>query len=161
MELTQFISGKRIIVRRCNPAPTRRVAVVSHGRFVPLGAFFSSLTMEAHIPPGVVVNWYVRHGETITNHRVMGLYEQLHRNYLPVPVKDYSGRNTVKNYMLRADMAIGRVCIPRPGGHCDVILPVDPITTQHILDAIRTEILPYREVHFLSCRAKRLTSTSI
>jgi len=161
MELTQLINGKRIIVRRCNPSPSRRVAVISHGRFLPLQTFFSSLTMETHIPSDVAVNWYVRHGETISNNKIMGLYEQLHRNDLPVAIKDYSGRNTVKNYMLRADIAIGRACIPRPGGYCDVILPVDTITTQHILDSIRMGELPYREIHFLSCRAMRLTSSWI
>jgi len=162
MELNQFINGKHIIVGRCNPSPSRRVAVISHGRFVPLQTFFSSLTMEAYIPPDVAVNWYVRHGETISNRKVMGLYEQLQRNdSSPVPIKDYSGRNTVKNYMLRADIATGRACIPRPGGYCDVILPVDTITTQHIFDGIRTGELPYREIHFLSCRAMRFTSSGI
>lgn len=161
MELTQFINGKRIIVRRCNPSPTHRVAVISHGRFVPLQTLSSNLTMETHIPPGVTVNWYVRHGETISNRKVMCLFEQLHRNDLPVPIKDYSGRNTVKNYMLRADIAIGRACVPRPGGYCDVILPLDTITTQHILDGIRAGELPYREIHFLSCRAIRLTSSGV
>ncbi|WP_420902075.1 putative adhesin [Serratia marcescens] len=157
MELTQSINGKRIIVRRCNLSPCRRVAVISHGRFLP----FSSLKMGAHIPSGVTVNWYVRHGETISNHKVMALYERLLRNDSPVPIKDYSGRNTVKNYMLQADTAIGRVCIPRLGGHCDVILPVDTISTQQILDAIKTGELPYQEIHFLSCRALRLTLTGI
>lgn len=161
MELTQFINGKRIIVRRCNSSPSYRVAVISHGRFKPLQTFFSSLTMETHIPLGVAVNWYVRHGETISNHKIIGLYELLHRNNLPVPIKDYSGRTTVKNYMLRADIAMGRCCIPRPGGYCDVILPVDTITTQHIFEGIRMGELPYREIHFLSCRAMRFTSSWI
>lgn len=161
MELTHFIDGKRIIIRRSNPFPSHRVAVISHGRFVPLQNFFSNLNMETHLPSGVSVNWYVRHGETISNRRVMGLYELLHRNDLPVTMKDYSGRNAVKNYMLRADISIGNCCIPRPGGYCDVILPVDTITTQHILDAVGAGELPYREIHFLSCRAMRLTLTGI
>lgn len=161
MELTQFINGKHIIVRRCNPYPARRVAVISHGRFVPSYFIFGSMTMVTHIPPNVTANWYVRHGETISNRQVMGLYEQLQRNDSPAPIKDYSGRSAVKNYMLRADMAVGRACTPRPGGHCDVILPVDAITTQHIFDAVRTGELPYREIHFLSCRAMRFTSSGI
>lgn len=161
MELTQFINRKRITVRRCNQSASRRVAVISHGRFLPLKSLFTALPMEAHLPSNVTINWYVRHGETISNHRVIGLYEQLLRNGSPAAIKSYSGRKTVKNYVLRADDGIGRCCVPRPGGACDAIIPVDAITTQHILEAIRVGELPYREVHFLSCRAMRITATGI
>lgn len=161
MELTQFINGKRIIIRRCNPIPSNRVAVISHGRFVPLKILFSSMTMNAHVPAGVTVNWYVRDGETITNHKVIALYEQLQRNQLPVPVKDYSDRNTVKNYLLRADMSVAGACTARPSGYCDIIFPLETITTQDILNAIASNDLPYHEIHFLSCRAKRLTLEGI
>ncbi|WP_339379032.1 putative adhesin [Yersinia sp. Marseille-Q3913] len=161
MELAQFINGKRILVRRCNSTPSRRVAVISHGRFLPLQALFGGMSMDTRVPAGVAVNWYVRHGETISNHTVMGLYERLHRGDSPVSIKDYSGRNTVKNYILRADISLGRSCTSRSGGHCDVILPVDIITTQNILEAIQAGQLPYHEVYFLSCRANRLTQTNI
>ena len=161
MELTQFISGKRIVVRKCNPTPSRRVAVISHGRFIPVQTFLGRAPMNISVPAGVSINWYVRHGETISNHRVMSLYERLHRGDSPARGKDYSSMSTVKNYALRADLPLGRSCTVRDGGHCDVILPVDNVTTQNILEAIRTGQLPYKEVHFLSCRAVRLTPTGI
>lgn len=160
MELFEYIKGKKIRVRRCNEKPSRRVAVISHGRFLPVQAFFSE-TVNVSVPPGISVNWYVRHGETITSHSVLGLYERLQRGESPVPIKNYLERNTVKNYALRADPALGRSCTPRPGGHCDIMLPVDIVTTQDILESIREGQLPYSEVHFLSCRASRLTHTSV
>ena len=157
MEFIHEVNGCRILLRQCNAFPARRVAVVSHGRFVPLRAVNSGITLEASVPTGLAVNWYVRHGETITNRRVMELFERLHRNESPGTVKDYSTRSTVKNYTLRPEPFLWDVCRPRAGGHCDVILPLDMITTDDILEAFRAGRFLYREVHFLSCRAERLT----
>jgi hypothetical protein len=160
MELSLNINGKRILVRRCNNTPSRRVAIISHGRFLPIHNFFADM-VDVRVPIDVSVNWYVRHGGTISNHHVMGLYEQLHRGESPSPIKDYSERYTVKNYSLRVDPLLGRSCVPRSGGYCDVILPVDIVTTSDILESIQIGQIPYREVHFLSCRANRLTRTGI
>ncbi len=160
MEFIRVINRSRIVVRHCNSTPAHRVAVISHGRFVPLRAVTSSIKIAASVPLGVRINWYVRHGETITNHQIMGLYERLHRNELPTPVKDYSTREIVKNYTLRPEDTLMKVCIPRHGGHCDAIFPLDIITIDDILAAVRNGQLAYREIHFLSCRAERLTSTA-
>ncbi|ENH43265.1 hypothetical protein ECP03048165_0401 [Escherichia coli P0304816.5] len=34
---------------------------------------------------------------------------------------------------------------------------MDPVTTQDIIEGINNNVLKYKEVHFLSCRALRLT----
>ncbi|SQK72121.1 Uncharacterised protein [Tatumella ptyseos] len=146
MELTQFINGKRIIVRRCNPYPARRVAVISHGRFVPSYFIFGSMTMMTHIPPNVTANWYVRHGETISNRQVMGLYEQLQRNDSPSPIKDYSGRSVVKNYMLRADMAVGRACTPAP-------VATVMLSFRSILSLLSIFLMPSEQVNCLIAKS--------
>jgi len=146
-----------MLLRQGNYFPAERVAVISHGRFVPLRAVDPEITLETEVPAGVTLNWYIRHGETITNHRVMELFERLHRNEALSPIKNYSGRSWVKNYTLRPAPSLWDVCRPRAGGHCDVILPLDMITTDDILAALKTRRFMYRDVHFLSCRAERLT----
>lgn len=160
MELLLSINGKRIAVRRCNNVPAERVAIISHGRFLPLQSFFTG-TLDIPVPANVLVNWYVRHGETITNRTIMATFERLHRGDKLTSVKNYSGRKKIKNYALRADPLLSKSCVTRQGGHCDLILPIDAITTGDIMQAIQRDLLPYKDVHFLSCRAIRLTHTGI
>lgn len=147
------LNGERVRLRTCNHVFSERLAVISHGRYTPLLPHVSASVNRMDIS----VHWYVRHGETISNHNVIKIFELLHQGRHPESQKDYSGRIMVKNYSLRPEPALERCCTPRAGGKCDVLNPVDPVTTQDIIEGINNNVLKYKEVHFLSCRALRLT----
>ena len=151
MDEILYLNGKRVRLRTCSHVFSEHLAVISHGRYTPLLPHVSASVNRM----GISLHWYVRHGEMISNR--IRIFELLHQGRHPASLKDYSGRIIVKNYSLRPDPALERCCIPRAGGKCDVLNPVDSVTTQDIIEGINKNVLKYKEVHFLSCRALRLT----
>ncbi|WP_434061818.1 putative adhesin, partial [Escherichia coli] len=142
MDEILYLNGKRVRLRTCNHVFSERLAVISHGRYTPLLPHVSASVNRMDIS----VHWYVRHGETISNHNVIKIFELLHQGRHPESQKDYSGRIMVKNYSLRPEPALERCCTPRAGGKCDVLNPVDPVTTQDIIEGINNNVLKYKEV---------------
>ncbi|EPQ9496858.1 putative adhesin [Escherichia coli] len=151
MDEILYLNGKRVRLRTCNHVFSERLAVISHGRYTPLLPHVSASVNRMDIS----VHWYVRHGETISNHNVIKIFELLHQGRYPESQKDYSGRIMVKNYSLRPEPALERCCTPRAGGKCDVLNPVDPVTTQDIIEGINNNVLKYNIKKFISFRAGR------
>ena len=138
--------------------PVRKLIIISHGRFLAVQRYLSS-TADVAIPPGVKVFHYTRHGEKISSDRVRHVFQHLIRSFPVESVKDYGARETFKNYTLEARDNIRYPVISE--SHCDILYPLQPVTVQNIFHAVRQQILPYNEIHFISCRAYRLTRSGI
>lgn len=150
------VNGKKIrIFCPADERPTTMAVVLSHGRFQPLQRFFSG-TENICIPPGVTVTHYTRHGETISNIDAYNIFYKL-SNGIPVnPVKDYSARQTFKNYTIQPTHD---ALTYMPNRFCDVIYPVDIMHTEDIFKGIIAKELPYTNIHFIACRELKLTTS--
>lgn len=150
------VNGKKIRIS-CpdNERPTTMAVVLSHGRFQPLQQFFSG-TENIWIPPGVTVTHYTRHGECISSSDAYNIFYKLCKGMPVNSVKDYSARQTFKNYTIRPTPdALTYI----PNTFCDVIYPVDIMHTEDIFKGIIANELPYTDIHFIACRKLQLTAS--
>lgn len=149
---------KKLIVRSCGTGSDRTKAIIfAHGRFQP----HMYLIGEANIivPPSVTVYHYIHHNEALQSRMAYDLYYAMQDGRQNMsPIKEYAGEKTIKNYTLRPDPLAQRLPVSKVG-QIDLILPQEIMRTSDILEAITTGTLRYRELHFLTCRATRLTAS--
>ncbi|WP_157655386.1 putative adhesin [Burkholderia ubonensis] len=153
------VNGKRIIVRsRSEEYFSTKAIIISHARFQP----HTYLTGEANIPvpPGVKVYHYIHHNERLQSHMMRDQYEAM-QYALPGRrgwIKEYTDERLIKNYTLRPDQDTLEWQVPSVG-RFDLIIPAEIMRTRDILQAVEDEILPYEELHFLTCRGIALTAS--
>jgi hypothetical protein len=154
-----YANGKQLIINHANThSSATRAVIFAHSRFQPHRYVIGDANIP--LPPQLKVYHYVRHNETIQFDEARQLYMSLQYANQPIrsPVKEYAGERMIKNYTLRPDMESFR-WFRLPGGRFDLILPNEIMRTRDILDAVRAGALPYEELHFITCRAIRLSAS--
>ncbi|WP_162999437.1 PipA/GogA/GtgA family type III secretion system effector [Burkholderia sp. Nafp2/4-1b] len=145
------VNGRRVVVKSsCLHSASTKAIVFCHGRLQIHKYFINKANIK--IPGEVKVFHYIRHNETMRSRRAFEIYYALQYGNNISPEKEYFGSRLVKNYTLRPDKNSSGLRVP-DGGRFDLIQPIEIMQTEDIFDAIENGVLPYEEVHFISCRA--------
>jgi hypothetical protein len=74
--------------------------------------------------------------------------------------KQYTSSGSVKNYTLRPDEHFKSVTVSEFAPY-DVILPLEILRVDDLLQAVRKLVLTYAELHFICCRAIRISAAGL
>ncbi|CAI1565315.1 Uncharacterised protein [Serratia quinivorans] len=156
-----IMGGNSSFYRYASTPNNESAIFVSHGRFQPTR--YLNGTARVEIPDGININYYVRHGETISSGNTVKTYSRLQNLSSGGGLAGilYKAPRQIKNYTLNPiseDMSLFIGEHTNRYAH-DLIVPVAQTNTGDLFSLLGNH--NYKTVHILGCRAYRLTANGI